>query len=109
MIKAKQNTAWLNPGIRPKRGRSRWSPAPPRSSRSRADRSWRPTTSIFPPISPASGIPRSSVSEFGKGRVVYFAAAVDKGMFFYPDAYMRQMLANAVRWCAPTMRSRSSK
>ena len=44
--------------------------------------------------------PAILISEFGKGRVVYFAAAVDKGMFFYPDAYMRQMLANAVRWAA---------
>ena len=34
-------------------------------------------------------------SEYGKGRVVYFPAAVDKGMFFYPDAYMRQMLHRA--------------
>lgn len=32
--------------------------------------------------------------------MVYFAAAVDKGMFFYPDAYMRQMPANACRWAA---------
>ena len=31
---------------------------------------------------------------------MYFPASVDKGMFFYPDTYMRQMLANAVRWAA---------
>jgi hypothetical protein len=44
--------------------------------------------------------PAILTSTFGKGRVVYFPAAVDKGMFFYPDTYMRQMLANACRWAA---------
>lgn len=44
--------------------------------------------------------PAIITSEFGKGRVVYFAASVDKGMFFYPDTYMRQMLANACLWAA---------
>ena len=42
----------------------------------------------------------SSFREYGQGRVVYFPASVDKGMFFYPDTYMRQMLANAPRWAA---------
>ena len=40
------------------------------------------------------------VSTFGKGRVVYFPAGVDKAMFFYPDTYIRQLLANACRWAA---------
>jgi type 1 glutamine amidotransferase len=44
--------------------------------------------------------PALIASSYGKGRVVYFPASVDKGMFFYPDAYMRQMLANACRWVA---------
>jgi len=44
--------------------------------------------------------PAIIASEYGKGRVVYFPASIDKGMFFYPDAYMRQMLANAARWAA---------
>jgi len=44
--------------------------------------------------------PAVIVSEFGKGRVAYFPASVDKGMFFYPDAYMREMLGNAVLWTA---------
>jgi len=39
-------------------------------------------------------------STFGKGRVVYFPAGIDKAMFFYPDTYMRQLLANACRWAA---------
>lgn len=42
--------------------------------------------------------PAIIASDYGKGRVVYFAASVDKGMFFYPDTYMRQMLANACKW-----------
>ena len=41
-----------------------------------------------------------SISQYGQGRVAYFAASVDKRMFFYPDTYMRQMLANAARWAA---------
>ncbi len=44
--------------------------------------------------------PAIIASSFGKGRVVYFPASVDKGMFFYPDSYMRQMLAAACRWTA---------
>ena len=48
--------------------------------------------------------PAVIVSTFGKGRVVYFAAGVDKAMFFYPDTYMRQLLANACRWAAGTCR-----
>jgi hypothetical protein len=39
-------------------------------------------------------------SSFGQGRVVYFAAAVDKAMFFYPDGAFRQMIVNACRWAA---------
>jgi len=48
----------------------------------------------------STNYPAVICSQFGKGRVVYFPASVDKGMFFYPDAYMRQMLANACRWAA---------
>ncbi len=44
--------------------------------------------------------PAIVASTYGKGRVVYLAASVDKGMFFYPDGYMRQMLGNAVAWAA---------
>ena len=44
--------------------------------------------------------PAVIASTFGKGRVVYFAAGVDKAMFFYPDTYMRQLLSNACRWAA---------
>ena len=44
--------------------------------------------------------PAIMASESGKGRVVYFAAGVDKAMFFYPDGYQRRLLANACRWAA---------
>ncbi|MBS0265989.1 MAG: hypothetical protein JSS02_28920 [Planctomycetes bacterium] len=39
-------------------------------------------------------------SQFGAGRVVYFAASADKAMFFYPDPAFRRMLLNACRWSA---------
>jgi hypothetical protein len=44
--------------------------------------------------------PAIIASTHGKGRVVFFPASVDKGLFFYPDTYMRQLLANACRWAA---------
>jgi hypothetical protein len=44
--------------------------------------------------------PALIASTFGKGRVVYFPAGVDKAMFFYPDTYIRQLLANACHWAA---------
>lgn len=44
--------------------------------------------------------PAIIASEFGKGRVVYLPAAIDKAMFFYPDGYMREMLAAACLWTA---------
>jgi hypothetical protein len=52
---------------------------------------------------PETGNPRHAAviaSTFGKGRVVYFPVGVDKAMFFYPDTYIRQLLANACRWAA---------
>jgi hypothetical protein len=33
-------------------------------------------------------------------RAPYFAAGVDKAMFFYPDGALRQMFLNACRWAA---------
>ena len=44
--------------------------------------------------------PAILAAEYGKGKVVYFPASVDKAMFFYPDPYMRQLLANACVWVA---------
>ena len=45
-------------------------------------------------------LPAVIASTFGKGRVVYFPASVDKAMFFYPDAYQRTLLVNACGWAA---------
>jgi hypothetical protein len=36
----------------------------------------------------------------GRGRVVYFPAAVDWAMCFYPAAHLRQLLRNACDWAA---------
>lgn len=44
--------------------------------------------------------PAIIASEYGQGRVVYFAASADKAMFFYPDPAFRRMLINACRWSA---------
>jgi len=44
--------------------------------------------------------PAIITSEFGKGRVVYFPTSVDKGLFFYPDSYQREMIANACFWAS---------
>lgn len=52
------------------------------------------------PGKPPTRCPAIVASSYGKGRVVYFPASVDKAMFFYPDTYMRQMLANACQWVA---------
>lgn len=44
--------------------------------------------------------PAALVSKVGRGRVVYFPAAVDRAMFFYPAGYLRQLLRNACDWAA---------
>src|SRR5579871_3473829 len=49
---------------------------------------------------PPTHYPALITSTYGKGRVAYFPASIDKAMFFYPDTYMRQMLANACLWSA---------
>jgi hypothetical protein len=50
-------------------------------------------------------LPAILVSEFGAGRIAYFAAGVDKAMFFYPDGACRRLLANACRWAAGSVPS----
>ncbi len=52
------------------------------------------------PSKGASRCPAIIASTYGKGRVVYFPASVDKAMFFYPDTYQREMLANACFWAS---------
>ncbi len=40
------------------------------------------------------------LSEHGKGRVAYFAAAVDQSYFVIPYQYQRPLLVNTMRWAA---------
>ena len=46
--------------------------------------------------------PAMLTSTFGQGRCVYFPAAFDRGMYNYPDGYMRNLLKNAVEWAGQT-------
>jgi hypothetical protein len=97
VIRAKQNTAWLVPGHPPDKGTL----ALVASAANVTPLDGGQVVASFRANVPNSQPhPAIIASEFGKGRVVYFPAAIDKGMFFYPDAYMRQMLANAIRWTA---------
>ena len=100
LIKGKQNTAWLIPGSPPEKGPLALI-ASATEVQARADGQ---IISSYNVNLPAEKVrdrhPAIIVSQYGKGRVVYFAASADKGMFFYPDTYMRQMLANAARWAA---------
>ncbi len=100
LIKAKQNTAWRPPGNPPAKGPLALIAS---AARVRALEGGQAIASFnvnLPPERAGERHPAIVVSEYGKGRVVYFAASVDKGMFFYPDTYMRQLLANAARWAA---------
>jgi hypothetical protein len=38
--------------------------------------------------------------QFGKGRVVYFAAGIDAGYYSYSYPYQRRLLSQAIRWAA---------
>ncbi|HEY2838722.1 MAG TPA: beta-galactosidase trimerization domain-containing protein [Pirellulales bacterium] len=107
VIKSKQNTSWITPGNPPAKGplaliASATKVKPLNGGRVVA------TYNVSQPLADAAARhPAIIASEFGKGRVVYFPASIDKGMFFYPDAYMRQMLFRAARWAshdaAPTV------
>ena len=47
-------------------------------------------------------LPAVVVRTFGKGRVVYLAAALDAALWSYAYPYQRVLLASAVRWAART-------
>jgi type 1 glutamine amidotransferase len=49
---------------------------------------------------PGVTLPGAIVRSFGKGRVAYFAAAVDAALFSYAYPYQRMLLARAVEWAA---------
>ncbi|HZJ14631.1 MAG TPA: beta-galactosidase trimerization domain-containing protein, partial [Chthoniobacteraceae bacterium] len=97
IIKAKQNTAWLIPDNPPDKGTIALIAS---AANVQALDGGNVLSTFRANVPDSKPHPAIITSELGKGRVVYFPAAIDKGMFFYPDAYMRQMLANAVRWAA---------
>jgi len=45
-------------------------------------------------------LPAAVVRPYGKGRVVYLAAALDAGMWSYAYPYQRRMIARAIEWTA---------
>lgn len=100
LIKAKQNTAWLNPGNPPEKGTIALIASAAKVQAMDGGQVISTYNANLPGEEGRQRHPAIIVSEFGKGRVVYFAASVDKAMFFYPDAYMRQMLEHAARWAA---------
>lgn len=48
----------------------------------------------------AAPVPAIVARQFGKGRVVYFAAGLDHAYYSYAYPYQRVLLANAIRWAA---------
>jgi hypothetical protein len=99
-IKSKRNNAWVNPGQPPDQGPLALV-ASATEVTALAGGQVISTYNVNLPVEESrERHPAIIVSEYGQGRVVYFPASVDKGMFYYPDTYMRQMLANAVRWAA---------
>jgi hypothetical protein len=100
VIKAKQNTAWLNPGDPPAKGTLALIASATKVKPLAGGKVVATYNVNLPPAEAAARHPAIIASEFGRGRVVYFPASVDKGMFFYPDAYMREMLFRATRWAA---------
>jgi hypothetical protein len=100
IIKSRQQTGWITPGNPPAKGplaliASATEVKPGTGGQVLA------TYNVAAPLEKArTRHPAVIASEYGKGRVVYFPAAVDKGMFFYPDAYMRQTLHLAAKWAA---------
>src|SRR6185295_8010807 len=100
VIKAKQNTSWLNPGNPPPKGPLALIASSAKVKPLEGAKVVATFNVNLPAAEAATRHPAIIASEFGKGRVVYFPASVDKGMFFYPDAYMRQMLFRAARWAA---------
>jgi hypothetical protein len=100
IIKSKQNTAWLRPGDPPSKGSIALIASSARVKALEGGQVLATYNVAEPPDKARERVPAIIASEYGKGRVVYFPASVDKGMFFYPDAYMRQMLHLAAKWAA---------
>ena len=100
LIRSRENTAWRNPGgPPPDRG-----PLPLIASASEVEAleggAVPATFTINDPKRAGKQYPALVTSSCGKGRVAYFAAGVDKAMFFYPDGALRRIFLNACRWAA---------
>ena len=93
VIKSRQQTAWLKPRQPAREGPARPHRQCHRGQAARRRDGARDLQCRRPAGEGRVRHPAVIASEYGKGRVVYFPASVDKGMFFYPDAYMRQMLS----------------
>lgn len=59
---------------------------------------WIPVKEYVPQIDDRN--PFIITSERGKGRVVYFASALDQAYFISPFQYQRPLMVNAIRWAA---------
>jgi hypothetical protein len=100
LIRSRQSTSWRNPqGPPPEYG-----PLPLIASASEVQA--RPEGKVLAafqvndPKRAGKTYPAAIAAPYGKGRVVYFPAGVDKAMFFFPDGAFRRMLVNACRWAA---------
>ncbi len=100
IIQAKQETAWRKPGNPPAKGPLALIASAARVQATEGGQVLSSYRTTPPSKDREQRHPAIIASEYGKGRVVYFPASIDKGMFFYPDTYMRQTLANAARWAA---------
>ncbi|HKB37191.1 MAG TPA: hypothetical protein VKD72_12115, partial [Gemmataceae bacterium] len=100
LILSQTSTAWRNPsGSPPERGPLAMI-ASASEVEAREGGTVLATFRVNDPKRSAKEFPAVITSSYGKGRVVYFAAAVDKAMFFYPDAAFRRMLVSSCRWAA---------
>ena len=101
LVLAKQSTAWRNPDGASSRSRSIVAliASATEVTVGEGGQVLATYTSDDPALR-GKHLPAFHVSTFGAGRVVYFAAGVDKAMFFYPDGYLRRLIASACRWAA---------
>ena len=100
IVRSKQNTSWLIPGKPPEKGTIALVASAAKVAALDGGKVLATYNVNLPPEEAKHRQPAIIASEYGKGRVVYFPASVDKALFFYPDAYQRQLLANAARWVA---------
>ena len=100
LIRSRETTAWRDPnGPPPDRG-----PLALIASASEVEAleggAVRATFTMNDPKRAGKQYPALVTSNYGKGRVAYFASGVDKAMFFYPDGALRRIFLNACRWAA---------